>query len=160
MLVFNPIQDLDPNDSYTKKLSSGHQTLMTEHPSSLRKVWKIGEKYKYWNSANPGLILQKLISGMPNTPKSHDQSFCAYLMRYDAHLQSHLRSWPKWYLYQKKLKSNENNSSYRPDTKHRAPRLIKKSVKNWGKIQILKFSKTRHLHHVSPGLLKHQVWIL
>ena len=27
---------------------------MTKHPGSLRKVSKIGEKYKYWNSAEPG----------------------------------------------------------------------------------------------------------
>ena len=35
------------------KLSSGHQTLMSEHPGSLRKAKKNREKYKYWNSAKP-----------------------------------------------------------------------------------------------------------
>ena len=29
-------------------------------------------------------------------PKSHDQPLCAYWMRYDADIQSHPRSWPKW----------------------------------------------------------------
>ena len=32
---------------------------------------------------------------------SHDQPLYAYLMRYDAHIQSHPRSSPKWYIYQK-----------------------------------------------------------
>ena len=36
-------------------------------------------------------------------PKSHDQPLCAYLMRYDGHIQSHPRSSPKWCIYQKNL---------------------------------------------------------
>ena len=48
-------------------------------------------------------------------PKSHDQLLCAYWMRYDAHIQSHPRSSPKWYIYRQKLKSDEKNSSYHPD---------------------------------------------
>ena len=39
------------------KLSSGHQTLMCEHPGSLRKAWKIQEKFKYCNSAKPGTYI-------------------------------------------------------------------------------------------------------
>ena len=47
MPIFNPIQDLDPGDTYTKiieiqwkqlKLLSGHQALMTEQPGSLRQA--------------------------------------------------------------------------------------------------------------------------
>ena len=34
-------------------------------------------------------------------PKSHDQPLYAYLMRYDAHIESHPRSSPKWYMCQK-----------------------------------------------------------
>ena len=38
---------------------------------------------------------------MPKMPKSHDQPLCAYLMRYAAHIQSHPRSLPKWYITEK-----------------------------------------------------------
>ena len=122
------------------KLSSGHQTLKTEqcpHSGSLRKAQKIGKNTNVEIKQNPGLIscvpirslyisslkalAGKFTSEMPKMPKSHDQPLCAYLMRYDAHLQSHPRSWPKWYIYQNKLKFNENNSIHRPDTKHSWP---------------------------------------
>ena len=85
---------------------------------------------------------------MPKMSKSHDQSLCAYLMRFDAHLQSHPRSWPKWYLYRKKWNPMKTiQVIFRtPSTHDRAPRFIKKSVKNSGKIQILKFSKHRTLY--------------
>ena len=43
----------------------------------------------------------KLTSGMPKMRKSHDQPLCAYLMRHDGHIQSHPRSSPKSYIYQK-----------------------------------------------------------
>ena len=54
-------------------------------------------------------------------------------------------------LIQKYLKSNENCSNYvrTPSTHDRATRFIKKSIKHSGKIQVLKFSKTRDLY-VSP----------
>ena len=55
---------------------------------------------------------------------SHDQSLCTYLMRHDAHLQSHPRSWPKWYIYPKKLKSDEKNQSFHPDTDGRTNNFI------------------------------------
>ena len=67
------------------KLSSGHQALMTEHPGSLSLKALAG----------------KLTSGMPKMPKSHDKPLYAYLMRYEAHIQSHPRSSPKWYICQK-----------------------------------------------------------
>ena len=47
MATFNPIQDLDPGDTYTKiieiqwkqlNLLSGHQALMIEQPGLLRKA--------------------------------------------------------------------------------------------------------------------------
>ena len=41
-------------------------------------------------------LAEKLISGMPKMPKSHDQPLCANLIRYDAHIVSHPRSSPKW----------------------------------------------------------------
>ena len=49
MPFFNPIQDLDQSDTYTKKneiqwnqfkLLSRHQALMTEHPGALKKFGK------------------------------------------------------------------------------------------------------------------------
>ena len=36
--------------------------------------------------------MKKLTSGMPKMPKSNDQPLCAYLIRYDAHIQSYPRS--------------------------------------------------------------------
>ena len=42
-------------------------------------------------------LTEKLTSGIPKMRKSHDQPLCAYLMRYDAHIQSHRWSWPKWH---------------------------------------------------------------
>ena len=48
-----------------------------------------------------------------------------------------------------------------PNTHERAPRFIKKGVKNSGKIQIFKFSKTQDLYHVSPWAFQtYQVWRL
>ena len=87
----------------------------------------MGGKYKYWNSAEPGTYIMcpyKISVNIWNTLKalawkmtySHNQPLRAYLMRYDAHIQSHLRSSPKWYIYWKKLKYDEKNSSYHPDT--------------------------------------------
>ena len=50
-----------------------------------------------------GSSWKKLTSGMPKMPMSDDQPLCAYLMRYDAHIQSHPRASPKWCIYQKNL---------------------------------------------------------
>ena len=107
MLISNPVQDLDPNDISLKsneKLLSGHQTLMTEHQGSLRKVYKIWEKYKYYNFAIPGTYIMchhKVSINLKFEGSSWKIDFRKYLMRYDAHLQSHPRSWPKWYIYPK-----------------------------------------------------------
>ena len=97
-----------------------------------KRVKKIGKNTNIEIQQNSGIILcvpvrslwiwrlkvlaRKLTSGMPKMPKSHDQPLCAYLMRYDAHIQSDPRSLPNWCMYQKKLKSGEKNSSYHPDT--------------------------------------------
>ena len=94
----------------------------------IKKSVKNREKYKYWNSAKSGTYIMcqhnirplwlsslkslawKLTSGMPKMSKSDDQPLCG------AHIQSHPRCSPKWYIYQIKLKSDEKNSSYHPDT--------------------------------------------
>ena len=49
-------------------------------------------------------------------PKSHDQPLCAYLIRYDAHIQTYPRSWPKWHIYQISSISTEKNLSSRHQT--------------------------------------------
>ena len=77
-------------------------------------------------------------------PKSHYQPLCAYLMRYDAYLQSHPRSSPKRYINQKSWNPVKTIQVIvlTPSPQDRAPRFIKKSAKISGKIQILKFSET------------------
>ena len=103
----------------------------------------------------------KSTSGMPKMPKSHDPPLCAYLMRYDAYLQSHLRSSPKWYINQKKLKSNENNSSYRPDTK---PMFIKVSlhIKFEGSSWKIDFRNAKNAKVTWPAIMRifNEVWCL
>ena len=48
-----------------------------------------------------------------------------------------------------------------PSTHDWAPRFIKRSLKNSGKIQILKLSKTQYLYYVSPsGLFQYKAWRL
>ena len=55
------------------------------------------------------------------------------------------------------FKSTEKNESYHPDIDWWCG-LIKKHVKNLGKIQILEFHKTRDLYHISCwGLLSCQI---
>ena len=110
--------ELDFTDSSTqlrKQLSLNDEKLcsyvMVMNEQHLHMVWIPSLK----------ALTRKLTSGMPKMPKSHDQPLCAYLMRYDAHIQSHQRSWPKWHGNQISLKSKENNWSYRLDTKHSWP---------------------------------------
>ena len=96
MLILNPIQDTDPRDTYVKKS---------------RKAKKFGKNRNIEIQQNPGLIscvsLNIKFEGSSweidfrNAKKSHDQPLCTYLMRYDAHLQSHPRYWPKGYLCKK-----------------------------------------------------------
>ena len=78
-------------------------------------------------------LTEKLTTGMPRMPKSHNRPLCTYLMKYDADTESHPRSWPKWHIYQVSLKSNETIqvSIQTPNTHDRAPRFIKKSIKIW-----------------------------
>ena len=92
-------------------------------------------------------LTEKLTPGIPKMPKPHDQPLCAYLMRYNAHLQSHPRPWPKWYIYHTNWKPMKIIQIIvrTASTHDRAPGFIMKSVKNSGKIQILKFSKTRDI---------------
>ena len=66
MHIFNPIQDLDPSDTYSKKwnqMKTIHiivRTSTTHHrtPRFIKEsVKKTQEKYKYWNSAEPGTYI-------------------------------------------------------------------------------------------------------
>ena len=134
-----------------------------------KNVKKIGKNTNIVIQQNPGLIscvfsrslyiislkalAGQLTSGMPKMPKSHDQPFCAHLMRHDAHIQSHPRSSPKWYICQKNWNPMKTiQVIIRTDTKHSWPstQVHWKKRKNSGKIQILRFSKTRDLYHMSP----------
>ena len=54
-------------------------------------------------------------------------------MRYDVHLQSHSRSWPKLYLCKKNEIQWKQVIVQTPCINDLAPRFIKKSVKNWEK---------------------------
>ena len=76
-------------------------------------------------------LTEKMPSRMPKMPKSHDPPLCAYVMKYDAHIHSHQRSWPKWPKFQISLKSTQKQLKL-PHTPDRAPRFINKSVK-WEK---------------------------
>ena len=61
---------------------------------------------------------------------------------------SHQRSWPKWHICQISLESNQNKSSYRPDTKH-----------SWANTQVhlekrKKFGKNTYIQiQQNPGLI-------
>ena len=48
--------------------------------------------------------------------ESHDQPLCAYFRSYDLEMQSRSRFFPKWYINQTLLKSNEKSLSYHADT--------------------------------------------
>ena len=89
--------------------------------------------------------------------KSHDQPLCAYLMRHDAHLQSHSRSWTKWYIYRKNWNPMKTIQVIirTPSTHERAPRFIKKSVKNSEKNTHIKIQK-------NPGtyIIIQSLWLL
>ena len=61
------------------------------------------------------------------------------------HIQSHPRSWPKQYIHQILLKSSENNSSYRPDTKQMRPNTKGNCV--WHSI---KYKPTMSGQHQQP----------
>ena len=143
------------------KLSSGHQTLVTEHPGSLRKnLKKLVKNTSIEIKQNTELISYlpemslimpslmalawKLTSGMPKMPKSHDQPLCAYLMRYDAcpsSIPSKILT-QVIYIPKKNPMKRIKVMVWTPSTHERAPRLIKKSVKNLWKIQILKELRT------------------
>ena len=126
MMCQGCMKDLDTKDTYTrmflnsikKKLS---YCLDTSHECAARLNRKCVKKLKIthsgiWQNLElishvplrslniPSLkaLTEKLSPGIPKMPKSLDQPLCAYLMRYDTHLQSHPRSWPKWYIYHKK----------------------------------------------------------
>ena len=139
-LIFNPMKDLDPKDTYTKTFWNPIKKNLSYRPDT-KQSWahnwfirKCAKKINTHNGIwqNPQLIsrvplrflntpslkalTEKFTSGMPKMSKSHDRPLCTYLTRYDTHIQSHPRSWPEWYIYWKKLKSDEKNLSYHPDT--------------------------------------------
>ena len=149
------LKDLDPKDTYTSNFlnphSHGHAV------ESIRKCIKLSENHTRFEGFN-----LKIDFKMPKMPKSHDRPLCPYLMRYDAVIPI------------KDLDPNDIYAKYHwnpfktsqvivrtPNTHERAPRFIEKSEKKSGKIQILKFSKTQDLYHVSPWALQtYQVWRL
>ena len=123
MPIFNPIQDLDPSGTYTKKMKSNENNSSycpdTKHswPSTQvkKRVKNLG-KYKYWISAKPGTYTKcpykvslniKFVGSsqeidLRDAKNTHHRSLCTYVMRYDAYIQSRPRSSPKWYIYHKK----------------------------------------------------------
>ena len=82
---------------------------------------------------------------MSKLPLSHDRPLYAYLIRYDAQIQALPRFWPNWYIYQIILKSNETILVifWALTTNYRAPKLIKKSVKNSVKYNYQNLAKHR-----------------
>ena len=137
------LKDLDPKDTYTSNFwnphSHGHAV------ESIRKCIKLSENHTRFEGFN-----LKIDFKMPKMPKSHDRPLCPYLMRYDAVI-------PIIDLDPNDIYANYHWNPIKtsqvivrtPNTLERAPRFIKKSVKNSGKIQIFKFSKTQDLYHVS-----------
>ena len=77
---------------------------------------------------------------------SHDWPLCAYLMRYDADIQSLLRSCREWYLCKMSSTSNEKQFLVivrTPNTHQRKSGLIKKCVKK--KRENTNINESRHL---------------
>ena len=115
------------------KLLSGQQVLMTEHPDSLRKAQKIQERYKYWNSAKPGTYIMCphkvfIISCLKENWLQECQKCLSHMTNHCAHIWwgtmlifNHIQDLHPSDTYVKKLKFNENNSSFRPNTKHSWP---------------------------------------
>ena len=149
------LKDLDPKDTYTSNFwnphSHGHAV------ESIRKCIKISKNHTRFEGFN-----LKIDFEMPKMPKSHDRPLCPYLTRYDAVIPiKDLHPNDIYAKYHWNPIKTSHVIVWTPNTHERAPRFIKKSVKNSGKIQIFKFSKTQDLYHVSPWALQtYQVWRL
>ena len=143
------LKDLDPKDAYTSNFlnphSHGHAV------ESIRKCIKVSENHTRFEGFNLKITKNAQVTWSAIMPIFND----AVIPIKDLDPNG---------IYAKYHWNPIKTSQVivrTPNTHERAPRFVKKSIKNSGKIQIFKFSKTQDLYHVSPWALQtYQVWRL